>query len=31
MTGLPKELLDAGRIDGATEYGICFKIMMPIT
>ena len=31
MTGLPKELLDAGRIDGATEYGICFRIMMPIT
>lgn len=31
MIGLPKELLDAGRIDGATEYGICFKIMLPIT
>ncbi|MCR5273197.1 MAG: carbohydrate ABC transporter permease [Lachnospiraceae bacterium] len=31
MTGLPKELLDAGRIDGATEYGICVKIMLPIT
>ena len=31
MTGRPKELLDAGRIDGATEYGICFKIMLPIT
>lgn len=31
MTSLPKELLDAGRIDGATEYGICVKIMMPIT
>jgi len=31
MSGLPKDLLDAGRIDGATEYGICFKIMMPIT
>ena len=31
MTGLPRELLDAGRIDGATEFGICFKIMMPIT
>lgn len=31
MIGLPRELLDAGRIDGATEYGICFKIMMPIT
>ena len=31
MIGLPKELLDAGRIDGATEYGICIKIMLPIT
>ncbi len=31
MIGLPKELLDAGRIDGATEYGICVKIMLPIT
>lgn len=31
MQGLPKELLDAARIDGATEYGICVKIMLPIT
>lgn len=31
MSSLPKELLDAGRIDGATEYGICLKIMLPIT
>lgn len=31
MIGLPKELLDAARIDGATEYGICLKIMLPIT
>lgn len=31
MSGLPKELLDSGRIDGATEFGICIKIMMPIT
>ncbi len=31
MTSLPKELLDAGRIDGATEYGICVRIMLPIT
>ena len=31
MIGLPKDLLDAGRIDGATEYGICIKIMLPIT
>lgn len=31
MIGLPRELLDAGRIDGATEFGICIKIMLPIT
>lgn len=31
MISLPKELLDAARIDGATEYGICIKIMLPIT
>ena len=30
MQGLPRELLDAGRIDGCTEYGISVKIMMPI-
>ncbi len=28
--GLPKELMEAGRIDGCTEYGIYFKIMMPL-
>jgi len=28
--GLPKELMEAGRIDGCTEYGIFFKIMMPL-
>lgn len=31
MISLPKELLDAGRIDGCSEYGIAVKIMMPIT
>ena len=31
MQSLPKELLDAARIDGCTEYGISVKIMMPIT
>ncbi len=31
MSGLPKELLDAARIDGATEYGISVRIMLPIT
>lgn len=28
--GLPKELMDAGRIDGSSEYGIFFKIMLPL-
>src|SRR5690625_24890 len=28
--GLPTELMDAARIDGSTEYGIYFKIMMPL-
>ncbi|ADU29382.1 carbohydrate ABC transporter permease [Evansella cellulosilytica] len=28
--GLPKELMDAARIDGCTEYGIFFRIMMPL-
>lgn len=31
MTSLPKDLLDAGRVDGCTEYGISVRIMMPIT
>jgi arabinosaccharide transport system permease protein len=31
MLSLPKELLDAGRIDGANEYYIAVRIMMPIT
>jgi arabinosaccharide transport system permease protein len=30
MMGLPKELIDAGRIDGANEYRICFVIMLPL-
>jgi len=29
-TGLPLELLDAGRIDGATEFGIFYRIMVPL-
>jgi arabinosaccharide transport system permease protein len=29
-SGLPLELMDAGRIDGATEYGIFFRIMVPL-
>jgi len=28
--GLPKELMDAGRIDGLTEYGIFTRIMAPL-
>jgi len=28
--GLPKELMDAARIDGSTEYGIFFRIMVPL-
>ncbi|WP_166241341.1 carbohydrate ABC transporter permease [Paenibacillus turpanensis] len=28
--GLPKDFLDAGRVDGCTEYGIFFRIMMPL-
>lgn len=31
MTSLPKDLLDAARVDGCTEYGISVKIMMPVT
>ncbi|NLO84939.1 MAG: carbohydrate ABC transporter permease [Clostridiales bacterium] len=30
VMGLPRELLEAGRIDGCTDYGVFFKIMMPI-
>ena len=28
--GLPKEFIDAGRIDGCGEFGIYFRIMMPL-
>lgn len=28
--GLPKALMDAARIDGATEYGIYYRIMLPL-
>ena len=30
LRGIPKALQDAGRVDGATEYGIFFKIILPI-
>jgi arabinosaccharide transport system permease protein len=29
-SGLPKDLLDAARVDGCTELGIYFRIMMPL-
>jgi arabinosaccharide transport system permease protein len=28
--GLPKDFMDAGRIDGCTEYGLFFRIMAPL-
>ncbi|WP_027087545.1 carbohydrate ABC transporter permease [Cohnella panacarvi] len=28
--GLPKDFLDAGRIDGCSEYGIYFRIFVPL-
>lgn len=30
LLGIPSSLLEAGRIDGATEYGIFFKLVVPI-
>jgi len=30
VTGLPRDFIDAGRIDGCTEYGIFFRIMAPL-
>ena len=29
--GIPRELLEAGRVDGVTEYGIFFRIVLPIS
>jgi arabinosaccharide transport system permease protein len=29
-SGLPKDLLDAARVDGCTELGIYFRVMMPL-
>ena len=29
--GIPKELLEAGRVDGVTEFGIFFRIVLPIS
>lgn len=30
VSGLPRDFLDAGRIDGLSEFGIYFRIMMPL-
>lgn len=30
LISLPKDLMDAGRIDGASEYGICLRVIMPL-
>ncbi len=30
LVGLPKDYLDAARVDGCTEYGIFFHIIMPL-
>lgn len=30
LLGMPRSLLEAGRIDGASEYGIFFRLIMPI-
>ena len=30
LVGLPKDFLDAGRVDGCTEYGIFFRIILPL-
>ena len=29
-SGLPKDFMDAGRIDGCTEYGMFFRIFIPL-
>ncbi|MGI6093984.1 MAG: carbohydrate ABC transporter permease [Lachnospiraceae bacterium] len=30
LSGIPKDFLDAARVDGCTEYGIYVKIMVPL-
>jgi arabinosaccharide transport system permease protein len=30
LSGLPQDLLDAGRVDGSSEYGIFFRIILPL-
>lgn len=29
--GIPKDLLEAGRVDGVTEFGIFFRVVVPIS
>lgn len=30
LSGIPKDLIYAGRVDGASEYGIFFRLILPI-
>ena len=30
LSGVPKDLIDAGRVDGCSEYGIYFRIILPL-
>lgn len=30
ISGIPSDIQEAGRIDGATEYGIFFKLILPV-
>ncbi len=30
LSGIPKDFLDAARVDGCTEYGIFFRIIIPL-
>lgn len=30
LMSIPKEIMDAGRVDGSSEYGIYFRLIMPI-
>lgn len=30
LSGIPKDFLDAGRVDGCSEYGIFFRIILPL-
>lgn len=30
LLSIPKEIVDAGRVDGASEYGIFFRLILPI-